>query len=67
MTSAELINNLKKSMAIRGITIYSLAKLTGIRYELLRRVFNGTRKLTAPELVTILTLSNIKLEELTGG
>lgn len=51
-------------MKASGITIYRLAKLTGMRYELLRRVFCGERKLTANELVTILNMTGISFDEI---
>ena len=42
-----LISKLKKEMQENDISIYKLSKLTGIKYELLRRVFVGQRKLSA--------------------
>ncbi|MBQ7959775.1 MAG: helix-turn-helix transcriptional regulator [Clostridia bacterium] len=47
-------SKLKKLMEERKITIYRLSKITGIKYELLRRVFCGERKLLADELIIIL-------------
>ena len=55
---------LKSRLEEKGITIYQLSKSTGIRYELLRRTFNGSRKLTADELVLICGKSGIELSEL---
>lgn len=51
-------------MQNKGITIYTASKLTGIRYELLRRAFRGKRRLTADELALILKQTGIKFEEL---
>ena len=59
-----LIDNLQKEMEIKHITIYRLSKLTDIRYELLRRVFRGERKLTAEEFILILDKTGIRLEDL---
>ena len=59
MVEAKLYARMKAS----GITIYRLAKLTGMRYELLRRVFCGERKLTANELVNILDKTGISFDE----
>ena len=56
-------NRIRGQMRKRGISIYRLAKLTGIRYELLRRVFCGERKLTADELVLILEKIDIKFDD----
>ena len=39
-----------KAMEQQGMTTYKLAQLIGMKYELLRRVFHGKRKLTADEL-----------------
>lgn len=50
-------------MEVKGITIYRLSKLTGIKYELLRRIFKGKRKLTAEEFVLICNKTNIKMED----
>lgn len=40
----------------RGITLYKLAKLTGIRYELLRRSFHGKRRMSADEYLYIMEI-----------
>ena len=52
-------------MAIKGITVYALAKRIDVRYELLRRVFAGKRNLTAVELIQILQVLEIDIEDLT--
>ena len=59
-----MITRLKAALTARGITIYSLSKTTGIQYELLRRVFKGSRKLPADELVLILDKTGISIEEI---
>lgn len=59
-----MITKLKAALTARGITIYSLSKTTGIQYELLRRVFKGSRKLPADELVLILDKTGISIEEI---
>ena len=51
-------------MQNKGITIYAISRLTGIRYELLRRAFRGKRRLTTDELALILKQTDIKFEEL---
>ena len=48
----------------KGISIYKLSKDCGIKYELLRRVFVGERKLTADEMILIMNCANIKFDEL---
>ncbi len=58
-----IANGIKDEMRKRGISIYRLAKLTGIRYELLRRVFCGERKLTADEFVLVLEKTDIKFDD----
>lgn len=55
-------NKIKKEMDNRGVSIYRLSKDTGIKYELLRRVFCGERKLTADELVIILDKMGLNYE-----
>lgn len=47
-----------------GITISYVARAAGIKYELLRRSLKGNRVLTADELVSIITTTNIKLEDI---
>ena len=58
-----LIHNLQREMEAKGITIYRLSKLTGMKYELLRRIFRGERKLTAEEFVLICNRTDIKMED----
>lgn len=55
---------LKRHLDKKGITIYRLAKETGIKYELLRRVFVGKRKLTADELLCILSVVDITVSDI---
>ena len=56
---------LKQQLDKKGISTYKLAKETGIKYELLRRVFKGARKLTADELVEILLVTDIDIKDIT--
>lgn len=56
-------DNIKSKLKALGITLYELSQSTDIKYELLRRTFNGTRKLTADELVKILSVTGIRYEE----
>lgn len=56
---------LKQQLDKKGISMYKLAKETGIKYELLRRVFKGARKLTADELVEILLVTDIDIKDIT--
>lgn len=58
-----LIRNLQREMEVKGITIYRLSKLTGMKYELLRRIFKGERKLTAEEFVLICDKIDIKMDD----
>lgn len=55
-----LISKLKNELQKNGISIYRLSQLTGMKYELLRRVFIGKRKLSAEELLLILDKTNIE-------
>ena len=55
---------IKCALEEKNISIYKLAKDTGIRYELLRRVFAGERKLSADEMVLILNCENISFEDI---
>ena len=57
---------LKQQLDKKGISTYKLAKETGIKYELLRRVFKGARKLTADELVEILLVTDIDIKDITN-
>lgn len=61
MSVTEKLNDILKE---KNITIYKLSKLTGIKYELLRRVFARERKLSADEFVLILEKTGIYLSEL---
>ncbi len=49
-----MVNKLKRELEEKGITVYKAAKLTGIKYELLRRALCGERKLSADEFLLIL-------------
>ena len=51
-----------KAMEQQGMTTYKLAQLIGMKYELLRRVFHGKRKLTADELILIIKYVDIDLK-----
>lgn len=61
MSVTEKLNDILRE---KNITIYKLSKLTGIKYELLRRVFARERKLSADEFVLILEKTGIYLSEL---
>lgn len=51
-----------KAMEQQGMTTYKLAQLIGMKYELLRRVFHGKRKLTADELLLIMKYVEVDLK-----
>ena len=51
-----------KAMEQQGMTTYKLAQLIGMKYELLRRVFHGKRKLTADELILIMKCVDVDLK-----
>ena len=57
-------NKIKQEIEKKGITICSLSKELGMRYELLRRVFSGERKLTADEFLLILEKTGIRFEDI---
>lgn len=59
-----MLEKLGAALKRRGITVYRLSKITGIKYELLRRSLAEERKLTAVELVEILKATGIGLEEI---
>lgn len=59
-----IVDALKHEMEKRNLSIYRVSKLTGIKYELLRRVFSGKRKLSADEFILILDKCNITYDEI---
>ena len=59
-----LLEKLRAALKRREITVYRLSKITGIKYELLRRSLTEERKLTAEELVEVLKAAGIGLEEI---
>ena len=59
-----LIDNLKQEFEKKQLTIYKASKLTGIKYELLRRAFNEKRRLTAEEFILILTKCGIAYDDI---
>ena len=59
------LERLKQELAKRGISLYKVAELTEIRYELLRRSFNERRELRARELIAILEKTGVRYEEIT--
>lgn len=59
-----MLERLRAALKRRGITVYRLSKITGIKYELLRRSLAEERKLTAAELVEVLKAAGIGLEEI---
>ena len=59
-----IVDALKHEMEKRNLSIYKVSKLTGITYELLRRVFSENRKLSADEFILILDKCNITYDEI---
>ncbi len=59
-----LIDNLKQEFEKKQLTIYKVSKLTGIKYELLRRSLNEKRRLAADELILILTKCGIAYDDI---
>lgn len=59
-----IVRRLKSVLESKGISLYKLSRLTGIKYELLRRTFNEKRKLTADEMILILERTGIDLKEI---
>lgn len=55
------VDKILAAMEKQGMTTYKLAQLIGMKYELLRRVFHGQRKLTADELVLIIKYVEVDL------
>ena len=53
MERERIVDIILEEVYKRKMTLYKLSKITGIKYELLRRVFVGGRKLVASELITI--------------
>ena len=60
----EHILKLRDALQARGISIYRLHKMTGIRYELLRRSFSSKRDLRVGELILILEKSGIAFDQI---
>lgn len=63
MKTVSAIKILKKGLEVKGITVYKAAKMTGMKYELLRRAFCGERKLSADEFLRILEKCQIDFEK----
>ena len=63
MVAISAVNKLKRELEEKGITVYKAAKLTGIKYELLRRALRGKRKLSVEEFFLILEKCGIDLEK----
>lgn len=61
------IERLAAALGARHITVYRLAQITAVPYELLRRVFRGERKLKADELIDILLKTGICFDEIVCG
>ena len=61
--SYEVEKKVKSVLERHHISMYRLSKITGIRYELIRRSLSFKRSLSANELVTILNCTNIPYEE----
>lgn len=59
-----MIEKLYQKIKEKGITIYQLAQMTGIKYELVRRIFRAKRKMSAEEFVLILDKTGVKLEDI---
>lgn len=59
-----VVDKLRKELMKKSITYYKLSQMTNIKYELLRRVFNGNRKLSADELLLILDKTSISFEDI---
>lgn len=58
------IESLRNELVRRGITLTRAAELTGISYEKLQQCFNGSRELTATELIVIIDTVKIPIESL---
>ena len=58
-TNVMTVKKLKGVLDSKGISLYKLSRLTGIKYELLRRTFNEKRKLTADEIDAVESKSMI--------
>ncbi len=58
-----VVQKLYNVMKEKKITMYRLSKLTGIKYELIRRLFCNQRMLSADEFVLILDKTGITFEE----
>ena len=63
-SSFEVEFKIKEALKKHNISIYRVAKLTGIRYELLRRSLALQRTLSANELILILKCTDINYEDL---
>lgn len=59
------LERLREELVKRGVSLHKVAKITGIRYELLRRTFNEGREMRARELILILERLAIRLEDIT--
>ena len=59
-----MADKILRKMKEKGISIYRLAQMTGIKYELVRRIFRANRKMSAEELVLILDKTGIAFDEI---
>ena len=59
-TKQKVLRELKN----KGITLYRLSQMMNMRYELIRRTFNGNRTLTADELLLLLEKTGIDFEQI---
>lgn len=64
MERERIVDIILEEVYKRKMTLYKLSKITGIKYELLRRVFVGGRKLVASELITIAEAIDFDLNSL---
>ena len=64
MERESIVDIILEEVYKRKMTLYKLSKITGIKYELLRRVFAGGRKLLASELITIAKAIDFDLNSL---
>ena len=59
-----MADKILRKMKEKGISIYRLAQMTGIKYELVRRIFRANRKMSAEELILILDKTGIAFDEI---
>lgn len=61
-----VLDVIKTAQSERGINTAELSRRTGIKYEALRTSLEGTRGITAPELVSLCKELHLDIDDFSG-